>query len=93
MTTLMTLPKTQYSSLDDARLAKHARTDPQAFAELYRRHLRSIYRYHLAHTGDVRDAEDLTSQTFMAARDGSLHYMADRDRLKEARPLFPWEKA
>ncbi len=70
MTTLMTLPKTQYSSLDDARLAKHARTDPQAFAELYRRHVRSIYRYHLAHTGDSKDAEDLTSQTFMAALEG-----------------------
>jgi RNA polymerase sigma-70 factor (ECF subfamily) len=66
----MTLPKTQYSSLDDARLAEHARTDPQAFAELYRRHVRSIYRYHLAHTGDVKDAEDLTSQTFMAALEG-----------------------
>ena len=67
MTTLMTLPKTGYSSMDDARLAQHARSNPQAFAELYRRHVRSIYRYHLAHTGDVRDAEDLTSQTFMAA--------------------------
>ena len=70
MTTLMTLPKTEYPSLDDARLAQHARTDPQAFAELYRRHVRSIYRYHLAHTGNVKDAEDLTSQTFMAALEG-----------------------
>ncbi len=70
MTTLMTVQKTQYPSLDDARLAQHARTDPQAFAELYRRHVRSIYRYHLAHTGNVKDAEDLTSQTFMAALEG-----------------------
>jgi RNA polymerase sigma-70 factor, ECF subfamily len=70
MTILMALPKTQYSSLDDARLAEQARADPQAFAELYRRHVRSIYRYHLAHTGDVKDAEDLTSQTFMAALEG-----------------------
>ena len=37
MTTLMTIPKTQYPSMDDARLAQQARTDPQAFAELYRR--------------------------------------------------------
>jgi RNA polymerase sigma-70 factor (ECF subfamily) len=66
----MTVPKAQYPSLDDARLAQHARTDPQAFAELYRRHVRSIYRYHLAHTGSVKDAEDLTSQTFMAALEG-----------------------
>ena len=56
--------------MDDARLAQHARTDPQAFAELYRRHVRSIYRYHLAHTGNVKDAEDLTSQTFVAALEG-----------------------
>ena len=70
MTTLMTLAKTGYSSLDDAHLAQNARSDPQAFAELYRRHVRSIYRYHLAHTGDVKDAEDLTSQTFMAALEG-----------------------
>lgn len=69
MTTLMTIPA-QYPSMDDARLAIEARTDPLAFAELYRRHVRSIYRYHLAHTGNVRDAEDLTSQTFMAALEG-----------------------
>jgi RNA polymerase sigma-70 factor (ECF subfamily) len=56
--------------MDDTRLARQARTDPQAFAELYRRHVSSIYRYHLAHTGDVKDAEDLTSQTFMAALEG-----------------------
>jgi RNA polymerase sigma-70 factor (ECF subfamily) len=66
----MTVSQTQYISMEDARLAKQARTDPQAFAELYRRHVRSIYRYHLAHTGDVKDAEDLTSQTFMAALEG-----------------------
>ena len=70
MTTLMTLPKTRYSSMDDAHLAQHARTDSQAFAELYRRHVSSIYRYHLAHTGEIKDAEDLTSQTFMAALEG-----------------------
>jgi RNA polymerase sigma-70 factor (ECF subfamily) len=62
--------QTQYPSMDDARLAHQARADPEAFAELYRRHVRSIYRYHLAHTGDVKDAEDLTSQTFMAALEG-----------------------
>src|SRR5215216_968390 len=69
MTTLMTID-TQYPSMDDARRAHQARADPEAFAELYRRHVRSIYRYHLAHTGDVKDAEDLTSQTFMAALEG-----------------------
>jgi RNA polymerase sigma-70 factor (ECF subfamily) len=70
MTTHMTIPKTQYPSMDDTRLAQEARTDSQAFAELYRRHVSSVYRYHLAHTGNVKDAEDLTSQTFMAALEG-----------------------
>jgi RNA polymerase sigma-70 factor, ECF subfamily len=74
MSTLMTVPKTQYPSMDDAGLARQARADPEAFAELYRRHVRSIYRYHLAHTGNVKDAEDLTSQTFMAALEGIRSY-------------------
>jgi RNA polymerase sigma-70 factor (ECF subfamily) len=70
MTSLMTLRRTHYPAMEDAQLAVEARNDPEAFAELYRRHVRSIYRYHLAHTGSVRDAEDLTSQTFMAALEG-----------------------
>ena len=57
-----------YPSMDDASLAYESRTDPQAFAELYRRHVRSIYRYRLAHTGNVKDAEDLTSQTFITSK-------------------------
>ena len=49
---------------------RHRFWGARKIAELYRRHVRSIYRYHLAHTGDVKDAEDLTSQTFMAALEG-----------------------
>jgi RNA polymerase sigma-70 factor (ECF subfamily) len=45
-----------------------------AFAELYLRHVASVYRYHIVHTGNVKDAEDLTSQTFMAALDGIGRY-------------------
>jgi len=64
--------------MDNAPLAHQARADPEAFAELYRRHVRSIYCYHLAHTGDVRDAEDLTSQTFMAALGQAVYDVARR---------------
>ncbi len=53
--------------MDDTQLASQARTDAAAFAELYRRHLTRVYRYHMARTGDIKEAEDLTSQTFMAA--------------------------
>ena len=37
------------------------------FAELYRRNITRIYRYHMMHLGDKHAAEDLTSQTFLAA--------------------------
>jgi RNA polymerase sigma-70 factor (ECF subfamily) len=55
---------------DERDLAQLAITDIEAFAELYRRHLTRVYRYHAAHVGNARDAEDLTSQTFMAALEG-----------------------
>ena len=70
----MNLRQTQYLEMDDASLAHQARADPDAFAELYRRHVQSVYRYHLAHTSNIKDAEDLTSQTFMAALEGIQSY-------------------
>jgi RNA polymerase sigma-70 factor, ECF subfamily len=73
MATFMKI-QTQYPLMDDANLAHQARADPEAFAELYHRHLTSVYRYQLAHTGNEKDAEDLTSQTFMAALEGIDSY-------------------
>ena len=60
----------QLHEQDDPELARQAITNVEAFAELYRRHLNRVYRYHVAHTGNVKDAEDLTSQTFIAALEG-----------------------
>ncbi len=68
--------KTQPPS-DEDLLARQAHDQAQAFAELYCRHVSRVYRYHLAHTGNVKDAEDLTSQTFMAALEGIRAYRAD----------------
>jgi RNA polymerase sigma-70 factor (ECF subfamily) len=51
----------------DEELAHRAGADEQAFGELYRRRVDAIYRFHLIRTGNVDDAEDLTSQTFLAA--------------------------
>jgi len=73
MSTLMSL-KTQSALADDLQLARQARADAEAFAELYRRHVTRVYRYHMAHTTNVKDAEDLTSQTFMAALEGIRSY-------------------
>lgn len=58
----------------DASLARRAAHDPQAFGELYHRHMLSIYRYHLARTGEVQDAQDLTAQTFLAALESIASY-------------------
>ena len=67
MTTLMA---TQTQEQGETHLAKQALRDVEAFAELYRRNLTRVYRYHMAHTGNTKDAEDLTSQTFIAALEG-----------------------
>ncbi len=69
MTTIMTTHP-QDLSADEVDLAHEARASAEAFGELYRRHMTRVYRYHMAHTGNVKDAEDLTSQTFMAALEG-----------------------
>ena len=67
-TTMATCP--QDLSTDEIDLANEARANAEAFGELYRRHVTRVYRYHMAHTGNVKDAEDLTSQTFIAALEG-----------------------
>ncbi len=54
-------------SVDDMELARRAISDPDAFTELYHRYLNAIYRYHLARTGHIQEAEDLTAQTFLTA--------------------------
>jgi len=69
--------ETQNQPTDDSLLAQQARTDGEAFAELYSRHVPRVYRYHMAHTGNVKDAEDLTSQTFMAAMEGIRSFRGD----------------
>ena len=66
--------QSQSPSLDEANLARQAISSADAFAELYRRHVTRVYRYHMAHVGNVKDAEDLTSQTFIAALEGIHSY-------------------
>jgi RNA polymerase sigma-70 factor (ECF subfamily) len=62
------------SAEDDETLARRAGRDPQAFAELYSRHVNRVYRFHLLRTGSVADAQDLTSQTFLAALENVGRY-------------------
>ena len=74
----MTWPSVQtYPSsplADDDALAGKAAAEPAAFAELYRRHFQRVYRYHMAHTGNDADAQDLTALTFLAALEGISSY-------------------
>ena len=69
MVTIMTTHP-QSPPADEADLAQAACINADAFGELYRRHVTRVYRYHIMHTGNIKDAEDLTSQTFMAALEG-----------------------
>jgi len=60
--------------VDDKALVQQSLSDPEAFAELYERHVEQIYRFHLVRTGSVDEAQDLTSQTFLAALKGIQGY-------------------
>jgi RNA polymerase sigma-70 factor (ECF subfamily) len=51
----------------DESLVELARTDPEAFGELYERNVRRVYNYIYYRTGRHHEAEDLTSRTFTQA--------------------------
>lgn len=69
MTTQMATQSQQQAD-KEFQLARQALSDASAFSELYRRNITRVYRYHIAYCGNVKDAEDLTSQTFIAALEG-----------------------
>jgi len=54
-------------AMDDITLAERAGSDPEAFGELYERHVRKIYNYIYYRTGNYHDAEDLTAKVFQRA--------------------------
>ncbi|HUV11662.1 MAG TPA: RNA polymerase sigma factor [Acidimicrobiia bacterium] len=53
--------------IDERELVDRARTDPEAFALLYRQHLPSIHAFLYRRTGSVPLAEDLSAATFEKA--------------------------
>jgi len=55
-------------------LVAEAKTNPAAFAGLYEHFVQPVYRYLYSRVGSLHDAEDLTSQTFMAAFEGLPRY-------------------
>ena len=50
---------------DESNLLHAARENPAAIAWLYDRYVLTLYKYLLSKTGNVAEAEDLTSQTFL----------------------------
>ena len=77
----MTSFRSPPADLSDAELITQAAQDDaqtrHAFAELYRRHVDQVYRYLMARTGNVQDAQDLTSQTFVAALESIGNYRGE----------------
>ena len=107
MTTLLA-EGTESPPMDEIQLAREAISSVEAFAELYRRHVTRVYRYHIVNTGNPKDAEDLTSQTFVAALEGIRSFrgsgsfaawimgIASKKRLmfyRGRKPEFPLETA
>src|SRR3712207_7432978 len=72
-------------SLAELEPADKARLD-DAFAKLYRAHLRDVYSYAYYRVGNHHDAEDLTEQTFLQA----YRHFERAQRESNGRPLRPW---
>lgn len=56
-----------YRDRDDGELWRAAEADPEAFGELYERHVRAVFAFCARRTGDLALAEDLTSVVFLEA--------------------------
>jgi RNA polymerase sigma-70 factor, ECF subfamily len=76
-------PETAVPLIDEMLLIQQAKQDLNRFGELYQRHVTQVYRYLLFRVGNVDDAQDLTSQTFMAAMQGLRRYRAEQ-------PFIAW---
>ncbi len=78
-TIIQTAPPPGVIQSDDEKLVQQARQTPAKFALLYDRHVTSVYRYLLTRVGNVHDAEDLTSQTFLDALESLQRYRGTGD--------------
>jgi len=70
----------EVQSWDDDALAERACQDPHAYAQLYDRYLKQVYRYFLLRLGQRQEAEDLTSQVFLAALEALPGYQSGHFR-------------
>ena len=63
--------------VDDAELVRAAQRDLQRFDRLYAAYVQPVYRYLYSRVGGPAEAEELTSQTFLAALEKFPHYRHD----------------
>lgn len=66
----------QDSDLQQAELIRQAADDPAIFSVLYRQYVPRVYRYIYARVNNHAEAEDLTSQVFMAVLQRLPHFKA-----------------
>ena len=59
---------------DEAGLVRAAKLDPAAFGRLYDHYVQPVFRYLYSRVGNAAVAEDLTSQTFLAALESMGSY-------------------
>ncbi|MCX7668942.1 MAG: sigma-70 family RNA polymerase sigma factor [Anaerolineae bacterium] len=74
----------RYAELAESELVELAKSDPEAFGELYLRNVERIYNYIYYRTGNTADAEDLTARTFHQAL-GSIGRYVD-----QGTPFVAW---
>ncbi len=61
-------------NIDEMELVEQAKTDPNAFGQLYELHVEKIYNYIYYRVGNHHDAEDLTAKVFYRALNHIPHY-------------------
>ncbi len=74
MSTIEMVAKRSTATADTGDLVRSAKHDLTQFAALYDRHVQSIYRYIYSRVGSQAQAEDITSQTFLAAMEALSSY-------------------
>lgn len=64
-------------TLDEFSLIQAARKDPHEFGKLYNLYVNRVYHYLFNRLGNSQDAEDVTSQTFIAAFEAFSRFHQD----------------
>jgi len=74
VSTIEIVVKGSTATADTGDLVRSAKSDLTHFGALYDRHVQSIYRYIYSRVGSQAQAEDITSQTFLAAMEALPSY-------------------